>query len=79
MKRRSFLFGGGLLGLLGAAGAAIIKASIPESKVAICKDHHEPVDDYIKTPAISISASKEDRNRSLVPCKHCNVLFGIKI
>lgn len=78
MNRRSFLLGGGLIGVAAAAVAATIKASQPEGSVAICKDSHEPIEIYKKQVAIAIGNTNEP-SRALVPCAKCGVLFALTI
>lgn len=78
MNRRSFILGGGLIGVLGAAAQAVAKAARPEKAMVGCKDHHEPADNYHEQPAIAIG-HQGDTTRSLVPCKKCGALFALTI
>ena len=81
MNRRSFLFGGGIASVVSATVALAVKESRPEGHVALCKGSHEPRQEYLDLPALAIGHPKDlessGRGRSLVPCKHCNVMFAM--
>lgn len=77
MNRRSFLLGGGIVAVAGAAIAAVKTASQPEGSVEICKDSHVPHEGFVAAPAYGMTVNSEKGMRNLVPCKRCGVLFAL--
>ena len=78
MNRRSFLRGG----LIGTALAAVAlcskEAMAKDGNIVLCKEDHEPMEEFVKHAAICISADGKE-TFSLVPCKNCGVMFGVKV
>lgn len=77
MNRRSFLMGGGIVGVAAAAVSLVVKESQPMNTVQTCKDFHEPDPSYIRGPAITISNSEAPERRTLVPCIRCGTLLAL--
>lgn len=80
MNRRSFLKGGGIFAVVGAAVALVKIESQPVGSMVPCQGSHEPVEAYTKTAAIQIShAAAPEGTRTLVPCRKCGALFALLI
>lgn len=80
MNRRSFLKGGGVLAVVGAAIAMVKIESQPAGYIVPCKDSHEPIEAYRTHPSFQMGHMKEQKGKALlalVPCRKCGAMFGL--